>query len=313
MNLKSTRDAYGDILLKLGSNDNIVVIDADLSTSTQTNKFAKKYTNRFFNCGCAEQNLVGVSAGLAISGKTVFASTYAIFLTRAWEQIRNTITHDNLNVKLCVTHSGLTNNSDGSSHQCLEDLGIMKILSNMTVINPCDAIETEKIIENETKRNGPCYIRLNREKTPIITEEYYNENEYKLEKVVRLKEGDDVSIIATGTMAHKSIDTANILKKEKISAEVINVHTIKPIDKNSIIDTAKKTGKILTVEEHSIIGGLGSSISDILSENYPVRMKKMGINDKFGESSREYNELLEKHGLTINNMIDETKKLMKQK
>lgn len=310
-NFKSTRDAYGDVILKLGENKNIVVIDADLSVSTQTIKFSKKFPDRFINVGCSEQNLIGVAAGLAISEKIVFASTYSMFILRAWEQIRNTIAYDNLNVKMVVSHSGLTNASDGSSHQALEDICVTKVIPNIAILIPSDSIETEKIIEYETKRKGPCYVRLNREKTPIITEEYYKNDEYKFEKSMKLKDGDDISIIATGTMVHKSIEASNMLNKEGISAEVLNIHTIKPIDKKSIVDTAKKTGRILTVEEHSITGGLGSSVSDILSENYPIPMKRIGINNMFGESSKDYNELLEKYGLTTNNIINKIKELMK--
>jgi len=310
---KSTRDAYGDALLELGQNDKVVVIDADLSVSTQTNKFAKKYPGRFFNVGCAEQNLMGVAAGFAISGKVPFASTYSMFLMRGLEQIRNTIGYDNLNVKLCVTHSGLTNSSDGASHQCLEDICCIKAIPNITILIPVDSIETEKVIESEINRKGPCYIRLNREKTPIIYDENYEKKfgQYKFElgKAVKLREGNDLGIIATGTTVHIVLEAADILEKEGINTEVLNIHTIKPIDKNTIIETAKKTGRILTVEEHSIIGGLGSSISEILSENYPVTVKRIGVRDKFGESG-EYKELLEKHGLTKENIVISTKELL---
>lgn len=306
MELKSTRDAYGDVLLKIGSNEQVVVLDADLSISTQTNKFAKKYSNRFFNCGCAEQNLIGVAAGLAISGKIVFASTYAIFSNRAWEQIRNTVAHDNLNIKIVVSHSGLTNGPDGASHQSLEDIALMRVIPNMAVIVPADAIETEKVIENEINRKGPAYIRLNRSKTPIINSQNY---EFKIGKAVIVKYGDDLTIIATGTMVHESLDAAKILEKECISAGVINIHTIKPIDKDVIIKAAKKTNRILTVEEHSIYGGLGSTIAEILGEEYPVMMRMIGTRDTFGESG-EYDELLKKHGLTTENIVKSAKELL---
>lgn len=308
---KSTRDAYGDIILKLGHNKDIVVIDADLSVSTQTNKFAKKYSERFINVGCGEQNLIGVSAGLAISGKNVFASTYSMFILRSWEQIRNTIANDNLNVKMVVSHSGLTNASDGSSHQALEDICVIKVIPNISVLIPADSIETEKIIEYELKRKGPCYVRLNREKTPIVTEEYYKDNEYKFDKAVKLKDGEDISIIATGTMVHKSIEASDILEKEGISAEVINIHTIKPIDSKLIIETAKKTGHVLTVEEHTVVGGLGGSISEILCENYPIPLKILGTKNTFGESG-EYKELLKKYWLTTDNIAKSAKELLKK-
>lgn len=306
MESKSTRDAYGDTLLKIGNNDQIIVLDADLSVSTQTNKFAKKFPHRFFNTGCAEQNLVGISAGFALNEKIVFASTYSIFLMRAWEQIRN-ISYDNLNIKLTVTHSGLTNGPDGASHQSLEDLAIMRVIPNMTVIIPCDAIETEKIIISEINRKGPAYIRLNRAKTPIIYNEDY---EFKTGKVDILKEGDDLTIIATGTMVHEALSASKILKNDyNIDSSVVNMSTLKPLDKNEIIKIAKKTGRIVTVEEHSIYGGLGSTISEILSEEYPVKIKMIGMNDMFGESG-EYRELLSKYGLISDNIVIQSRLLL---
>lgn len=303
---KSTRDAYGDTLLKIGNNDQIVVVDTDLSVSTQTNRFAKKFPKRFINVGCAEQNLIGVAAGLAIEEKIVFASTYAIFSNRAWEQIRNTVAHDNLNVKIVVSHSGLTNGPDGASHQSLEDIAIMRVIPNMVVIIPCDAIETEKVIMSEINRKGPAYIRLNRTKTPIIFDDNYK---FELGKTVKLRDGDDISIIATGTMVHKSLEAADILEKEGISSYVLNVHTIKPINEDSIVKAAKKTNRILVVEEHSIYGGLGGLISEILGDKFPVLVKKIGIKDKFGESG-EYEQLLYKHGLTTENIVICAKELL---
>lgn len=309
--MKSTRDSFGDTLVKFGDNEIMVVLDADLSQSTQTNKFAKIYPERFINVGCAEQNLIGIASGISVANKDkiVFASTYAIFAMRGWEQIRN-MSHDNLNVKLFVSHSGLTNSSDGYSHQCLEDLAIMRVIPNMTLIIPVDAIETEKVIENEIKRKGPAYIRLNRTKTPIITEEYYNNNDFKLGNIVKLVDGDDLTIISTGTMVHRVLDAADILKKEGISTDVLNIHTIKPIDKKEIIKTAKKTGKIITVEEHSILGGLGSAVSEILGEEYPVPIKRIGMKDKFGESGS-YEQLLEKYGLSVENIAKSARELIK--
>ncbi len=306
MKLKSTRDAYGDALLKLGELDNIIVIDADLSTSTHTNKFAKKYPKKFLNVGCAEQNLIGVSAGISLTGKVCFTSTYSIFSHRAWEQIRNTIAHDNLNVKISVTHSGLTNSQDGSSHQSLEDIAIMRVIPNMTVIVPSDAIETEKVIISEAYRKGPSYIRLNRTKTPIINDENCK---FEMGKAVKLIDGCDIGIISTGTMVHVALDAAKLLRDENIFAEVLNIHTIKPIDKNSIIETAKNTGNIVTIEEHSIYGGLGGTVSEILSEEYPVHMKIIGTKDIFGESG-EYNQLLNKYELTSENIVKSAKELL---
>ena len=309
MELKSTRDAYGDALLELVGDTNVVVLDADLSVSTQTNKFAKRCPERFFNVGCAEQNLIGVAAGLAIAGKTAFASTYAIFSNRAWEQIRNTIAHDNLNVKIAVSHAGLTNGPDGASHQSLEDIAIMRVIPNMRVIVPADAIEAEKAIIEEVSNPGPAYIRLNRAKTPTIYDDNYA---FSLGKAVKLTEGDDVTIIATGTMVHEALDAAKMLAEEKISSSVLNIHTVKPIDKESIIKEARRTGAIVTVEEHSIYGGLGGAVAEILAEIYPVPMRIIGVKDKFGESG-EYHELLKKHGLTAMNIFICAKELLEMK
>jgi transketolase len=310
MELKSTRDAYGDALVDLGKEkDEVMVLDADLSVSTQTNKFAKKYPERFFNVGCAEQNLIGVAAGLAIAGKTSFASTYAIFSNRAWEQIRNTIAHDNLNVKIAVSHAGLTNAPDGASHQSLEDIALMRVIPNMAVIVPSDAVEAEKAVITEASRAGPTYIRFNRVKTPCIFDADY---EFSFGKAVKLISGDDLSIIATGTMVHEAMNAAKMLAEENISTGVLNIHTIKPIDRESIINVAKETGAIVTVEEHSIYGGLGSAVAEILVEKYPVPMKIIGVNDIFGESG-EYSELLEKYGLTSNNIFKSAKELLEMK
>ena len=309
MELKSTREAYGDALLKIGDDNNVVVLDADLSVSTQTNKFAKRYPERFFNVGCAEQNLIGVAAGLAIAGKTSFASTYAIFSSRACEQTRNTIAHDNLNVKIAVSHAGLTNGPDGASHQSLEDLALMRVIPNMTVIVPSDAIEAEKAVISEASRAGPAYIRLNRVKTPIIFDDYY---EFRIGKAVKLTDGDDLTIVATGTMVFEAMDVAKMLQEEDISACVLNVHTLKPIDKGRIIKEARRTGAIVTVEEHSIYGGLSGAVAEILAEEYPVPMKIIGVNDEFGESG-EYSELLEKYGLTSNNIFKSAKELLEMK
>lgn len=299
MELKSTRDSYGNVLLKIGDDPRIVVIDADLSVSTQTNKFAKKFPDRFVNVGCAEQNLIGVAAGFATTGKIPFVNTYAIFSSRSWEQIRNTVAHDNLNVKIAVSHAGLTNGPDGASHQALEDIAIMRVIPNMTVIVPCDSIETEKVVISEINREGPAYIRLNRAKTPIIFDENY---EFKLKEIVKLEDGDDIAIIATGTMVYEALESSKILKKENINASVFNVHTIKPIDRHTIVDIAKTTNRILTVEEHSIYGGLGSTVAEILEGIYPTIMKIIGVRDVFGESG-EYDELLKKHGLTSENIV----------
>jgi len=310
MELMSTRDAYGEALLALGdTTKNVVVLDADLSTSTQTNKFARKFPDRFFNTGCAEQNLIGVSAGLAIAGKISFASTYAIFSARAWEQIRNTVAHDNLNVKIAASHAGLTNGSDGASHQSLEDIALCRVIPKMTVIVPSDAIETKKAIVSEAHREGPAYIRLNRVKTPIIFDENYS---FKTGKAVKLEYGDDLAIIAIGTMLHVALEASKILRQSRIKATVINMHTVKPLDKSTIFKVARETGAVMTVEEHSILGGLGGAVAEVLGEKYPVPMRIIGVNDSFGESGN-YEELLEKHGLTTRNLVRSAKKLLTRK
>jgi transketolase len=309
MGSKSTRDAYGDALLELGDHPGVVVLDADLSVSTQTNKFAVKYPLRFINVGCAEQNLMGVAAGFAIAGKIPFASTYAIFSMRAWEQIRNTIAHDKLSVKIAVSHAGLTNGPDGASHQSLEDLALMRVIPSMSVINPCDAVETRSAVISETSRKGPAYIRLNRAKTPVIFDDNYH---FRFGEAVKLTDGNDLAIFATGTMVHKALEASEILKKDKINARVINIHTIKPLDEKTIIKTAKETGAVISVEEHSIFGGLGGAIAEVLVEHYPVPMKIIGVKDVFGESG-EYEELLEKFGLTTLNIVTSAREIVRRK
>ncbi len=309
MESKSTRDAYGDALLRLGDNPDVVVLDADLSVSTQTGRFAGKYPSRFIDTGCAEQNLMGVAAGLAIAGKIPFASTYAIFSMRAWEQIRNTIAHDTLSVKIAVSHAGLTNGPDGASHQSLEDIALMRVIPRMSVINPCDAVETMGAVISETARRGPAYIRLNRAKTPVIFDETYS---FRFGEAVRLTDGDDLAIFATGTMVHKACEASEVLKREGIDARVINIHTIKPLDEKTIIRAAKETGAVISVEEHSIFGGLGGAIAEVLGEQYPVPMKIIGVKDVFGESG-EYEELLEKFGLTTLNIVTSAKEILRRK
>lgn len=305
----STREACGNALLKLGyENKDIVVLNADLSVSTQTKKFADKFPDRFFNVGCAEQNLIGTAAGLAIAGKIAFASTYAMFLSRAWEQIRNTVAHDKLNVKIAASHSGLTNAPDGASHQSFEDIAIMRVIPNMCVLNPADEIEAEKLVLNEAYRKGPSYIRLNRISTPTIYDDY----EFEFGKAVEIREGEDVTIIATGTMVTEAIKASEMLKKENISARVLNIHTIKPLDENEIIRSARDTGKIVTIEEHNIYGGLGGAIAETLAVNYPVPMKIIGMKDRFGESG-EYNHLINKFGLTATGIVKNVKELVGEK
>jgi transketolase len=305
----ATREAYGKVLVDLGKqNEDIVVLDADLSKSTKTSSFGKVFPNRFFNMGISEQNLMGTAAGLAASGKIPFASTFAMFATgRAFEIIRNSICYPKLNVKVCATHAGITVGEDGASHQALEDIACMRAIPNMTVINPADAISAEALIYAASEYKGPVYIRLGRAKVPVI----YNKEDYEFEigKGIEVKEGQDVTIIATGIMVDKALKAREDLLKEGISARVIDIHTIKPIDKDIIIKATKETKAIVTVEEHNILGGLGSAVAEVVVENSPVPMKMIGINDTFGESGKP-DQLLEKYGLTQENIFNKVKELL---
>ena len=310
MNIKqATREAYGKTLAKLADiNPNIVVLDADLSKSTKTADFKEVAPERFFNMGIAESNMMGVAAGLSTCGKIPFVSTFAMFAAgRAYEQIRNSICYPKLNVKICATHAGLTVGEDGATHQAIEDLSLMRSIPNMVVINPADGIETEAAIKAIAEYDGPCYVRLGR-----MAVENVNLNEdYKFEigKGIKLSEGNDVTIVATGIMVEKALKAKTILANEGINARVINIHTIKPLDTELIIDSAKETGAIITVEEHSIIGGLGSAVTEVVSEFYPVPVVRIGVNDVFGESGKP-NELLEKYGLTVENIVERAKKVI---
>ena len=308
----ATREAYGKALAKLGSeNKNIVVLDADLSKSTKTADFLKEHPERFFNIGIAEGDLVVTAAGLSTCGKIPFASTFAMFAAgRAFEQIRNSICYPRLNVKIAATHAGLTVGEDGASHQAIEDISIMRSIPNMTVICPSDDVETEAAVRAAAEYNGPVYIRLGRSSVPTINDE--NSYKYEIGKAVKLKEGKDVTIVATGIMVSKAIDAANLLKEEGIDAEVINIHTIKPIDSESLIESARKTGAVITCEEHNIIGGLGSAVCEVLAENVAVPVKRIGVNDTFGESGKPA-QLLEKYGLTAENIVESAKKIIKRK
>jgi len=291
----ATRNAYGEWLAENGGNRDIVVVDADLSASTKTNQFASKYPERFFDVGAAEQNLIAFASGLALGGKKVFASSFSYFETaRAWDQIRNLLAHDKLNVAMVSSHGGLSCASDGPSHQALEELAIMRVLPNMQVIVPCDAEETKNALDAIMGSQGPFYMRLRREKEHIL-EKNYN---YKLGKAEVMREGSDISFVATGAMVYYTLKAAEALAAEGIDAEVISVHTMKPFDEAAIIESAKKTGAVLTVEQHQVAAGLGGLVAETLSEHYPTLMKRMGVDDSFSETARTYNELLVHHGLT---------------
>lgn len=306
---ESLRNAYGDTLAELGSkNKNIVVLDADLSTSTQTCRFAKKFPERFFNCGIAEQNMIDVSAGLASSGKTVFASSFAIFISRAFEQIRNTVGYSKADVKIVATHAGISVGEDGSSHQMLEDLGLFRAIPNFKVFVPADASEVKFLTNYLASFKGPAYMRVSRMSVlPVYPENYKFKD---AEKIEVLRGGKDICIIACGLLVKKALEAAELLQKGKISAEVLNVRCLKPLDREQIIKSAKKCKLIITAEEHQITNGLGSAVSEVLAENYPVKIVRMGINDKFGESGTS-EELFEKFGLTAKDIYKAAKKLVK--
>ena len=307
----ATRQAYGDSLKELGGqNKNIVVLDADLSKSTMTASFAKVYPKRFFNVGIAEQNLIGVAAGLAASGKVPFVSTFAMFAAgRAFEQVRNSLCYPKLNVKIAATHAGLTVGEDGATHQAIEDVSLMRSIPNMTVIVPADAVETQKAVQFAAEYNGPVYIRLGRMAVPDI---FGTDYIFEMGKAVQIIEGKDVTIIATGIMVNLALSAAQALRHEEISVRVLNIHTIKPIDKEAIIRAAKETGAIVTCEEHSIIGGLGSAVAEVLVENCPVPMERIGVMDTFGESGTP-DGLLIKYGLTARDIVIAVKKAVKRK
>lgn len=311
MEKMATRDAYGKALVKLGAeNERVVVLDADLSKSTKTHDFMKNYPQRFFNMGIAEQNLFGTAAGLAAAGKIAFASTFAVFATgRAFEQIRNSIAYNKLNVKIAATHAGLTVGEDGASHQSIADLAVMRALPNMTVIVPADGPETEKAVFAAARHEGPVYIRLGRPAVPVL---FPPEYEFRIGKAVTLREGQDAAILAAGIMTAESLKAARELEAEGLSVQVINVSTLKPIDSAAIVDAARKTGALVTVEEHSIIGGLGSAAAEVLAENAPVPLERVGIRDTFGESGKPQ-ELLDKYGLNVNSIKEAVRKAVGRK
>ena len=307
----ATRDAYGEALAELGAvNENIVVLEADLSKSTKTCDFRKVYPERFINVGIAEQNMLGIAAGLAAAGKVPFASTFAVFAAgRAYDQIRNSIAYPNLNVKIAATHAGLTVGEDGGSHQMLEDIALMCALPNMTVIVPADGIETKQVIQAAAEYEGPVYIRMGRPKVPVLFGEEYK---FEIGKGVLMKDGTEVTLVGTGIMVSKAMEAAELLAAEGISAAVVNISTIKPLDAELIIAQAQKTGAVVTCEEHTICGGLGSAVAEVLVENCPVPMARVGVEDKFGESGLP-DELLEKYGLSASNIAAKAKAVIAKK
>lgn len=311
MEKQATRDAYGKALLELGAeHQDVVVLDADLSKSTKTADFAKAFPQRFINAGIAEQNMIGMAAGLAASGKVVFASSFAMFATgRAFEQVRNSLAYARLNVKVCATHAGITVGEDGGSHQSVEDIALMRSIPNMCVVVPADGPSSRHALRSLYKNSGPAYLRLGRSSVPTL----YDENmDFTIGKSVELRAGKDAALIACGIMVAKCLEAAEILSREGIELSVVDMHTIKPIDKDMIIRQARGTGAILTVEEHSILGGLGSAVCEVVCEHCPVPVHRMGIMDVFGQSGNP-DELMQYYGLTTDKVIENVRRLLKNK
>ena len=302
---KATREAYGAALAELGAvNEKVIVLDADLAEATKTGMFKKAFPERFFDTGIAECNMMGVAGGLATTGYTVFASSFAMFAAgRAFEQVRNTIGYPGLNVKIGATHAGISVGEDGASHQCCEDIALMRTIPGMTIVNPADDVEARAAVFAAAEMNGPFYLRFGRLATPRIYDENYK---FELGKGVELREGTDVTIVATGLMVNEALIAADKLAEEGISAAVINIHTIKPIDKDIIIKAAEKTGCIVTSEEHSVIGGLGSAVSEVVTESVPVPVVKHGVYDEFGQSGPAV-ELLKVYGLDAEHIAEKAK------
>ena len=301
----ATRQSYGEKLAELGkTNKDIVVFDADLANATKTSIFAKEFPNRFFDMGIAEQDMISTAAGMSTFGKIPYVSTFAVFAAgRAYDQIRNSVCYPHLNVKICATHAGITVGEDGATHQMLEDIGMMRGLPNMTVISTSDDTETRWAVEEISKIEGPVYLRLCRLATPVI---YDETQKFEIGKAIQIGDGTEASIFATGVTVPEAIKAKEELEKEGINVRVVDVHTIKPIDKETIIKCAKETKKLISVEDHSVIGGLGTAIADVLAEKYPSKLIKIGVNDSFGKSGKA-EELLKYFGLTSENIIKTVK------
>lgn len=302
-NKKATRQSYGEALVEIGrENGNIVVFDADLSTATKTNLFAKEFPNRFFDMGIAEQNMISTAAGMATCGKIAYASTFAMFAAgRAYDQIRNSVCYPNLNVKICATHAGITVGEDGATHQMIEDISLMRTIPNMTVLSTSDDIQTKWAVKEISKIKGPVYLRLSRLATPII----YDENQkFEIGKAIQIGDGTDGTIFATGVTVAEAIKAQENLKSKGIDVRVVDIHTIKPIDKEMIIKCAKETKKLISIEDHNIIGGLGSAISEVLTDEYPATLIRLGIKDTFGKSGKA-EELMKYFGITAEKIVEE--------
>ena len=306
----ATRDSYGNALAELGTeHDNVVVLDADLAAATKTGIFKKAHPDRFIDCGIAESNMIGVAAGLATTGKVPFASSFAMFAAgRAFEQVRNSVGYPHLNVKIGATHAGISVGEDGATHQCNEDIALMRTIPGMVVINPADDVEARAAVRAAYEHQGPVYMRFGRLAVPVINDR----EDYKFEigKGIVLKEGTDVTIFATGLCVNETIEAEKMLAADGINAEIINIHTIKPLDRELVVKSALKTGKVVTVEEHSVIGGLGSAVCDVLCEEAPTKVLKIGINDVFGESGPAL-ELIKKYGLDAEGIYKKVKAFVK--
>ncbi|MGE5557175.1 MAG: transketolase family protein [Bacillota bacterium] len=307
----ATRDAYGKTLVELGrENSNIVVLDADLSKSTKTEGFAKQYPDRFFQMGIAEQDLMATAAGLAAVGKIPFASTFAVFAAgRAFDQIRNSIGYPNLNVKIAATHAGITVGEDGGSHQSVEDIALMRVIPNMVVIAPADGVEASQAVRAAAAHRGPVYLRLGRLAVPTVFDENYS---FRIGRAARLREGKDVAVAACGIMVKAALDAAEMLQAEGISARVIDCATIKPLDRQELIAAARETGSVVAAEEHSVVGGLGGAIAELLGKEYPAPMEFVGLQDVFGQSGTP-EELLKAYKLTARDIAEACRKCMKRK
>ena len=301
--MKATRESYGEALLELGKeNKNVVVLDADLSSATKTNLFAKEFPNRFFDMGIAEQNMMSTAAGIATCNKIPFASTFAVFAAgRAYDQIRNSICYPNLNVKICATHAGITVGEDGATHQMIEDISLMRTLPNMKVLSVCDDMETKWAVNEISKIDGPCYLRLARVATPDI----YDENQkFEFGKGIQIGNGTDATIFATGVTVSEALKSKGELANKGINVRVVDIHTIKPIDKDLIVKCAEETNKLISIEDHNIIGGLGSAISEVLTEFYPKKLIRLGVKDMFGKSGKAF-DLMKFYHITSDDILNE--------
>jgi transketolase len=309
--MESQRTQYGRALVELGKErGDIVVLDADLSSSTRTADFAAAFPERFFNCGIAEQNMMDTAAGFAVSGKTAFVSTFAVFGTgRCYDQIRQSIAYPKLNIKIVLSHAGITVGGDGASHQIIEDIALMRVLPNMTVIVPVDSPETYKVVKHIAKEKGPCYVRIGRSDVPTITDE---NTKFELGQAPVMRDGKDITLIGCGIMVSKCLEAAEELAKHGVDARVINLHTIKPMDEKTIVRAARETGGVVTAEEHSVMMGMGSAVAMVLVENFHVPMKRVGIPDVFGESGA-CDELMDKYGLTADNIVEAAHDVLKRK